>query len=338
MPTISATWWSWAWPSITPKATSPGESFITIKRRHEAASLAIITTVGLTGLKLGVGLLSGSVGVLSEAAHSFLDLISAAISYFTVREAVKPADEDHPFGHGKIETLSSLFESLLLFITAILIVIEAVDHVLHPHPIAYTGLAIGVTFFSMVASYFTYLHNRGAAQDTESIALHVNALHFLADVVASGGVLLGLILLKLTGWLLLDPLIALAVAVYILWVSYRQVKEAILELSDVQLPEGEIQTIRETLSGFRDRIIDFHDLRTRKSGSMRHIDYHMLVCGHMPVDGSHAVCDEMESKITSVYPNASVNIHVEPCGKARTECTGCPHYTGIKKDKRENES
>lgn len=300
--------------------------FITINQRRQAASLALITTVGLTLVKVVVGFLSGSVGVLSEAVHSFLDLISAAVSYYTVQHSVKPADEDHPFGHGKIETLSSLFEALLLLVASILIVYEGIDHLLYPHSIQYAELAIGVTAFSMVVSYLTYLHNRKAAAATESSALHVNALHFLADVVASAGVLVGLILLRWTGWLWLDPVIAFAVAAYILWVSIQQVRQAVLELSDIQLPDEEIEMIREVVSSFSDRIIDVHDLRTRKSGAFRHIDYHMSVCGKMPVEGSHTVCDEMESKITAIYPNASVNIHVEPCAKSPDHCQGCFHF------------
>lgn len=303
------------------------ESFITLNKRRRAASLALITTIGLTVLKVVVGVLSGSVGVLSEAVHSFLDLVSAAVSFYTVQHSIKPADDDHPFGHGKIETLSSLFESLLLVVAAILIIYEGVDHILHPHPIGYTGLAIGVIAFSMAVSYLTYLHNRDAAVKTESSALHVNALHFLADVVASGGVLAGLIILQWTGWLWLDPVIAFAVAIYILWVSVKQVRQAVLELSDIQLPDEEIEVIREVLAEFGGQVIDVHDLRTRKSGAFRHIDYHMSVCGKMPVDGSHALCDEMEARIIAVYPNASVNIHVEPCEKSRDQCAGCVHYS-----------
>lgn len=284
-----------------------------------------------------MGLLSGSVGVLSEAVHSFLDLISAAVSFFTVQHSVKPADQDHPFGHGKIETLSSLFEALLLLVAAVLIVYEGIHHLAYPHAIEHTWLAMGVTAFSMGVSYLTYLHNREAAVSTDSTALHVNALHFLADVVASAGVLVGLALLKVTGWLWLDPLIAFAIAAYIFYVSVQQVRHAILELSDIQLPDEEIEVIQEVVSGFQGRIIDVHNLRTRKSGAFRHIDYHMSVCGKMPVDGSHAVCDEMESKIMSIYPNASVNIHVEPCEKNRDHCTGCPHFENYVKKERKYE-
>jgi cation diffusion facilitator family transporter len=254
-----------------------------------------------------------------------LDLVSAAISYFTVRTAGKPADEDHPFGHGKIETLSSLFESLLLAIAAGLIFYEAVDHFQHPEPISHSGLAIGVISISIIASYLVYRHNLSAARDTESSALHVNALHFLSDVVASMGVLVGLILMKVTGILWIDPFIAVLVAVYILAISVKQVIHALLELSDIQLPDHEIQTIREILKSFEGKMIEAHDLRTRKSGATRHIDFHLVVCGQLSVDASHSLCDEIENKLTETFPRVSVNIHVEPCEKELTQChLTCP--------------
>jgi cation diffusion facilitator family transporter len=258
--------------------------------------------------------------VLSEGVHSFLDLVSASLSFFTVREAGKPADDDHPFGHGKIETLSSLFESLLLLVAAGLIVNEGYDHLLHPQPVHYQGLAMATMGVSLVVSYVVYRHNSKAAHAVDSSALHVNALHFMSDVVASLGVLIGLIVLKLTGWLVVDSIVAFAVAGYILVISASQVKKALLELADTQLPGDEIKTIWKILEGVKDRAIEAHDLRTRKSGSTRHIDFHLVVCGQLTVEESHGVCDEIEYRINTVFPNASVNIHVEPC---ETEITGC---------------
>lgn len=298
----------------------PEDSRISIKVRHRAASLALAATIGLTVFKLGVAKLSGSVGILSEGVHSFLDLISASVSYFTVREAIKPADADHPFGHGKIETLSSLFESLLLVAAAGWITYEGVQHFTHPMPIHHEGLAMVTMVISIVISYAVYRHNLGASVSADSSALRVNALHFLSDVVASIGVLVGLVLLKLTGWLLIDPIMAFCVAAYILLISVKQVKVALQELSDLQLPEREIEEVRVIVSQFEGRTIEAHDIRTRKSGATRHIDFHLVVCGHMSVNESHAVCDEIEMRICDRFPGASVNIHVEPC---ETENTGC---------------
>lgn len=295
--------------------------------RHRAASLALGATILLTTVKLSVAFFSGSVGVLSEGIHSFLDLVSAALAFFTVREAGKPADEDHPFGHGKIETLSSLFEALLLVVAAGIIIYEGVAQFKNPEPIHYPLLAMGTIAFSIVVSYLVYRNNIEAAKKTESSALTVNSLHFLSDVVASIAILAGLLLLKLTGKLIIDAIMAFAVAAYILMVSARQVKDALLELSDKQLPDCEIEQIRSTLETFKEKMIEAHDLRTRKSGATRHIDYHLVVCRHMTVEASHGVCDEMEQEIMASFPTASVNIHVEPCEVEITHCNlSCPIY------------
>lgn len=282
--------------------------------RGRAASLALGVTIGLTVFKLGVGWVTGSAGVMAEGVHSFLDLISAAIAFFTVREAAKEADLEHPFGHGKFETLSSLVESLLLIGAGALIIWDSVEKFGDPQPIAHEGLAIGTIALSMVISYWVYRQNKRAAAETDSAAIEVNALHFLSDVVASGGVLAGLLLMKATGWLWIDPLMAFAVGAYILGISHRQVRSALRELLDTRLPEDEVKRLRGILKSFQGRVVEAHDLRTRKSGAVRHVDFHLLVCGYLTVNHSHKICDEMEDAIEKEFPRSSVSIHVEPCG------------------------
>jgi cation diffusion facilitator family transporter len=295
--------------------------------RYQAASLALGATVVLTSLKLVAAGMSHSVGVLSEGIHSFLDLVSAGISFFSVREAGKPADAEHPFGHGKIETLSSFFEALLLIFAAGLIFYEGIEHLRHPHLVVHQTLAMGVILISIVVSYWVYVHNGEAASLTESSALRVNALHFFSDVISSVGVLVGLILLKWTGLLWIDSVIAFIVAIYILAVTWPQIKAVISELTDVQLPQHEIDQILTLLNEFSGRSIDAHDLRTRKSGATRHIDFHLVVCGQMTVEQSHAVCDQIEEKLNTLFFEVSVNIHVEPCEKEKTQChVICPAH------------
>ncbi len=295
------------------------------KTRHQAASLALFATIGLTCLKLAVAFLSNSVGVLSEGIHSFLDLVAAGVSFYTVREATKPADADHPYGHGKLETLSSLFESMLLMLAAAVIIFEGVSHLIHPRPVEYQGLTVGVMIFSLLVSLGVYYHNLAAAELTESPALHVNALHFLSDVVASAGVLFGLIILKVTGLLIVDGLIALAVAFYILVLALQQTRIALAELADTQLPGGEIEKIQAILNAASHAVLEIKDLRTRKGGVNRHIDFHLIVCGQMTVEASHQICDLLEDKIQHLYPAALVQVHVEPCAPQVASCQRvCP--------------
>lgn len=300
--------------------------------RHRAATLALAATVTLTGFKIIVGLVSGSAAVFSEGLHSFLDLVSAAISFFTVREAGKPADDDHPFGHGKIETLSSLFESVLLVCAAGLMILDGAMHLRKPEPLEYQGLAVGAIVFSMAVSYFMYRHNLRAAESVESSALEVNALHFLADVVASVAVIAALVVVHYTGWLWVDALMAFAVAAYIVAVSTKRVTRAMKELTDTQLPPQEIAEIRAIIGTFQGRglekMVEAHGLRTRRSGATRHIDFHLNCCGMMTVDESHAVCDRIEDRIAARFPDASVNIHVEPCERESRGCgADCPIYS-----------
>lgn len=265
---------------------------------------------------------------MSEGIHSFLDVVSAALSFFTVREAGKPADHGHPFGHGKIETLSSLFEALLLVLAGAWICFEAVESFRHPRPLRYEGAAIAVITISGLVSFAAYRHNYKAALETGSRALRVNALHFLSDVVASGGVLAGLVVLKFTGWVAIDAIVALAVALYILVISWSQVREALLELTDSRLPDAEIRAIEQVLTRFRayEKIEEAHDLRSRRSGSTRHIDFHLVVCRYMTVEESHQVCDEIELELSRILPGASVNIHVEPCEEAQVDGAHCLPY------------
>ena len=289
--------------------------------------LALSVTIGLTLFKVAVGIISGSIGVLSEAIHSALDLVSAAVAYFTIREAGKPADPDHPFGHGKFETLSSLLESALLLAASGFILFEAIRHIQDPQGIEHEWLAMITIAISMVVSFWAFKHNAGVAKETESSALHVNSLHFLSDVIASAGVLIGLILMKLTGWLLIDPLIAIGVGLYIAVISFSQIKRSLLELADTRLPEDEVAQIHAIIGRFRDRILDTHDIRTRRSGAMRQIDFHLVTCGLQSVRESHSICDSIEEEIVAFFAgNAHVTIHVEPCEHENVRCReNCPY-------------
>jgi len=276
--------------------------------------------VALTLFKVAVGVVSQSVGVLSEGIHSFLDLISAGVAFFTIRAAGKPADGDHPYGHGKFETLSSFLESTLLLVAALWMVAEGWTHFQNPHPIQHETLAIVTIFVSMVVSYYMYRHNRGAADLTESSAIHVNALHFLADVMASIGVLVGLLVIRFTGWLWVDPLLAFGIAAYILAITVQQLKRSLGELTDIHLPEAEVREIESILKSASNVVLEAHDLRTRKGGATRYMDFHLVVCGNMSVSRSHEVCDDLESKILDRFPGSSVTIHVEPCEHHHTTC------------------
>jgi cation diffusion facilitator family transporter len=299
---------------IPARLASDAAATLDAQERSRAASFALVAALLLAALKIGVGIWTKSVGVFSEGIHSSLDLVSAAIAFFTIREAGKPADREHPFGHGKIETLSSLIESLLLVAASVFITLEGIEHLRNPTPVEHTGVAIATIAVSLVASYGVYLHNRRSAKLTESSAIEVNALHFLADAVTSAGVLIALLVIAYTGWQWIDPAIAFAIAIYILAISWKQIARSISELTDHQLPDEEVARAVRLLESFRPRILEAHDLRTRKSGVHRHFDFHALFCGRATVEESHLVCDELETAFENEFPGSQVSIHVEPCG------------------------
>lgn len=287
------------------------------KTRFKAASFALGATLFLTVSKLIIGLMSNSVGVLSEGIHSGLDMLSASVAFFTIREAGKPADHDHPYGHGRIETLSSFLEALLLVPAAIFILYEAYHHWVNPEPMQHTGLALGVIALSLVISFVGYLHNSKAAKKTQSSAIHLNALHFLADAVTCLGVLIGLLLIQWTGLTWIDPLVAVLIAIYIFAISWRQIRKAWEELTDTVLPADEVKKIESVLHAFVGRVIEYHDLKTRRSGVKRFVEFHLIVDGQMTVDQSHDICDEIETAIESLFDEIDVTIHVEPGSKKK---------------------
>jgi cation diffusion facilitator family transporter len=290
----------------------------------------------LTIIKLVAAYFSKSVGVFSEGIHSSLDLVSAFIAFFTIREAAKPADQEHPYGHGKIETLSSLAESLLLLAAAVFIAYEAYTRFQNPSPLENNSFAIIAILISLIISWVVYRHNRLAADFTESTAIRVNALHFFADAITALGVLIALILIQWTGWLWMDPLIAAVISIYIFLASIQQIRMTIHELTDVKLPDSELVEIKKALEGFKSKILNVHDIRTRKSGVERHIEFHLTVCAKMNVEESHTICDEMETSIKNQIPHPVVTIHVEPCGhhgKIKAACERSP--SGICEKERE---
>lgn len=282
----------------------------------------------LTIAKIGVAVATHSVGVLSEAIHSGLDLLSSIVTFFVVRASVRPADWDHPFGHGKIESLSAMFEAFLLMVAGGYIVYEGLatlssdDHLVH-----HVGWGLAVTGGSVLVNLAVYFQNRGVAESEESLAIETNSFHFLTDVFSSFAVFLSLVAVKLTGWIWLDPVIALLIAAYVFWVGIEQIKKCIAELSDTALPRDEVDAIKGVLAAHEREYLNYHDLRTRKSGAVRHIELHLTVCSEQRVSVAHAVCDRIEDDIAKRFKEADINIHVEPCGNHGLQCsTTCRYY------------
>jgi cation diffusion facilitator family transporter len=291
---------------------------LNVQRRKQGVALVSVgSNAALVAGKLLLGLSLGSVSVLSEAAHSAVDLLAALIAFFAVRTAAKPADEDHPFGHGKWENVSGTIEALLIFLAAAWIAWEAVQKLRHPHPLERPDLGMAMMFVSALVNYFAARLLFSVGRQTESPALEADAWHHLTDVWTSAGVMAGLGIIWLAQrffhvdlrWL--DPLVALGVAVLIARAAWDLTIHSGQDLLDVGLPETE-RWIRAYLDQQPAPVRGFHHLRTRKSGSTRFVEFHLWVDPDMHVDASHALGDQIVAGIKAEFPTARVIVHVEP--------------------------
>ncbi len=293
-----------------------------MQEKVAAARLSVLSNGFLVVAKLAVGLAIGSLSVLAEAIHSGLDLLAAVIAFLSVREAGKPADEGHPYGHGKIENLSGTVEALLVLAAAFWIGYEALQHLLTAQTVRSPGAGMAVMAVSAVLNTLLSRYLLRVAAATDSVALRADALHLLTDVYTSAGVLVGLGLIKLTGWAALDPLVALAVAVMIVRAAWQLLRHSFLPLLDISLPGEEQEEILRVIEGFRNRYLEVHMLRTRKAGGERHIDLHLVLPKAMPVAAAHRLCDDIEAALAARYPSSHVLIHVEPCDELENgRCT-----------------
>lgn len=289
-----------------------------MNQKIKTARLSIFSNSLLILLKVIVGVLSGSISILSEAIHSLLDLVASGIAFFSIKISDTPADDRHPYGHGKFENISGVAEAVLIFIAAGWIIYEAVKKLIHPNPVEVIGLGIGVMIISGLVNIFISRKLYKVARETESIALEADALHLKVDVYTSFGVAFGLLLmvtLKLitTNPLVhyLDPVIAIAVALMILKESFTLFKKAYAPLLDEALSKEEVDQVRGVIEKHCSESIMYHDLRTRKAGNFKYIDFHLNLPSELLVKEAHAICDAIEDDIKKTMKYAEVNIHVE---------------------------
>jgi cation diffusion facilitator family transporter len=294
--------------------------------KSRAALLSIASNTILIILKLIVGIMMQSVSVISEAVHSGLDLIAAIIAWFSIRESGKPADDEHRFGHGKIENVAGTIEALLIFGAAFYIIWEAI-HKLRAGTMEIESLGWGaaVMAVSAIANYLVSRHLLNVAIKTDSVALEADALHLRTDVYTSVGVLGGLIAIKLTGIAMLDPIVAIVVAFMIIKAAWDLTKTAFFHVLDVKLPDDEEALIHDVMERYKGRFIEYHKLRTRKSGHIRHIDMHLVVPKQMTVEQGHNLSHEITAEIEKRLPHCLILVHIEPCPGECPKCAvECP--------------
>ncbi|MBQ1415850.1 MAG: cation transporter, partial [Selenomonas sp.] len=268
--------------------------------KKDTAYLSIISNTVLVLLKLIVGIWGGAVSLISEALHSSVDLLASLIAFWAVKKSVTPPDMEHDYGHGKFENLSAAVEALLIVAAAGGIVYEAVEHMGQEKMPAMLELGVVIMLVSIVINLWVSQRLIKVGRMTDSQALEADGLHLRADVWTSVGVMLGLVLMQFTGWAWLDGVIAIVVAVIIFREGWKMVVSSTLELTDVSLPEEQESRIMAIIDAVPE-VVGCHCLRTRKSGSYKLLDVHVLFNGNMHLSHVHAICDELEDQIRAEF-------------------------------------
>ena len=289
--------------------------------RRGAAKLSLIVVFGLIVLKAVVAVLSGSLSIIAQALDSFLDMFAVLITFFAVRIATKPADEEHPFGHGKVENLAAIVQAMLIVTAAGFIIYSAVRRIQTSVTIELAEAGIAVMLVSIVASIFLSRHLLRVARRADSLALEATARNIAADVYSAAAVLVGMLVIRFTGLNILDPVIALLVSLFILKVAYDVLRGSFGGLIDARLSEDEENIVRSAILERTGELVSFHELRTRKAGRQRYIDLHLVMPRQSSVEEAHCLCDELEQDIGGRLRHANITIHVEPCD---VTCAQCP--------------
>jgi cation diffusion facilitator family transporter len=295
-----------------------------------AARLSITVVIILIVLKVAAGTITGSLSILAQAIDSFLDLFAVVVTLLAIRIATKPADEEHPFGHGKAENIAAIVQAILIFLAGGSIIYSAVRRIQTGATLELTEAGIGVMLVSIFASIFLSRHLLRVSRREDSLALQANAHNIAADVYSAAAVLVGLLLVRLTGFSIIDPILAIMVALFIFKVAYDVLRNSFGGLVDMKLPEAEEDIIRSSVTEhFGSEVVDFHALRTRKAGSQRYIDLHLVMPKDTSLAEAHQMCDHLEEDIESRLSHTDVTIHVEPCDE---NCQWCEFECDSKKE------
>ena len=277
-----------------------------------ASSMSVFSNSLIIVLKLIAGVVSGSISIISEAIHSTSDLLASVLTFFAVKKSSHPADKGHPFGHGRYEDVAGFLEGILIVLASFFILFEAGKRILSGSSLELDSTAgIVVMGISAVMNLLVSRYLLAVAQKTDSVALRADANHLSTDVYSSLGILAGFILIKLTNITLLDPLIAIVVALIILKTGVVITKESLNNLVDGTLPDEDIKKIENVLDNCQN-IHGYKNLRSRKSGQNRDIDITLLCEGDMSLKECHKICDSVEEKIKLSLQNTEITIHCEP--------------------------
>ncbi len=287
-----------------------------VTKKKFVSSLSVISNGVIIVFKLVAGIISGSISIISEAVHSMSDFLASLLTFFAIIRSSKPADKDHPFGHGGYEDVAGFIEGILIIFASFYIVFEASKKIINSTSSEFDStLGIVVMGIATVVNIVVSRYLFHVAKKTDSVALYADAKHLSTDVYSSLGVLIGLVLIKITGIALLDPLVAIFVALIILKSGVSITKNTLNNLVNGTLPDNEVKIIQEILNSCKE-INSFKNLKSRKLGPSRDIDVTLLCDENITLKECHKICDFVEEKIKSSLPHVEITIHCEPCQKA----------------------
>jgi ferrous-iron efflux pump FieF len=289
------------------------------RKRIQTARFSVGSAVVLAVTKLFVGIASGSLGVLSSAFDNLADILMSGVNFLSIRKSIEPADFSHPYGHGKAETLGTVFMSVVVALTGAWIVREGIHRLRAGIIPSSVDTGVLVMALSVVASWYIARRIRKAGEETGSNALKADSLHFRTDVYAGAGILASLLLFRVTGWKWLDPGAAMVVGGYIVIAAFSIFRDALDDLMDRSLPPETVEKIRSIIDSHKPLVVDYHKLRTRRSGSEKHVDFHVVVCRQFLLQDAHQVADHLETEVSRALGNAHVVTHIDPCD---IECPG----------------
>ncbi len=281
-------------------------------QKKVAAGLSITSNAVIILLKIVAGILSGSISIISEAIHSFSDFLASVLTFFAVSHSSEPADKEHPFGHGKYEDMSGFIEGGLIILAGLYIIYESVKKLIWGYNLEFNSmLGIYVMAFAVIANFIVSSYLFYVAKKADSVSLYADAEHLRTDIFSSLGVLIGLILIKITGIVILDPIIAIIVAIIIIKAGYSISKETLNNLLDGSLPEEDMKKIESILDN-NISIKGYKDLKTRKVGQCKDIEITIFFEPNLTIAQCHKICDEIEEEIAKSFTNITIIIHPEP--------------------------
>jgi cation diffusion facilitator family transporter len=283
--------------------------------KTSTARLSIYAAAFLILIKTGTGWLTASISVWASLLDSVMDIFSSSLNYVAVRVSARPADEEHHYGHGKIESLAGLFQALVISLSGAFLIWEAVDRLRSPHETHAESIGIASMIIAIIVSAALVFRLRRVARQTESPALSSDSLHYATDIYINLGVLGALVISAVTGWQLADPLVSIVIALYILWSAFHVGYESINVLMDRRLPDDVDERVANVVSQYREQgVVGFHDLRTRRSGSQKFVDLHLEVERDKKFEEAHDVTVKVLRAIEAELPRTRVHIHTDPAG------------------------